>query len=174
MRYYLLKSHVISLQIDKGKDTSDTEASIKEQLDFFNDLIHKRPSKDYKQLKSMSINEPIQSRKSPRRANTKSNPLAYLLTVFLFAEKYDDTRDKLKSLLMSINNDTYAYKNNDEQRELKHHLTVLFDTLTRLELNNMLRRTSNQMLNDEDKLDMTQMTGTIKNEIKYFIEVINK
>ena len=42
------------------------------------------------------------------------------------------------------------------------------------ELKTMFRRASNQMLNDEYKLDMSQMTETINNEIKYFIEVINK
>ena len=182
MKHYdILKSNLIALFLDDSGDTVDNDINKKnyrlrvlEQLQYFKDVVRKQPPKDYNQLKSMNINEPNQSRKSPRRAKPKSNPIAYLMTNFLSVKKYDDSREKLKTLLMSINNDSYSYKSKDEERELKHHLNNLFDTLTRHELKTMLRRATNQMPNDEDKLDMTRMTGAINDEINYFIAFINK
>ena len=182
MKHYdILKSNLIALFLDDSRDEIDNDINKKtyrlrviEQLQYFNDIVRKQPPKDYNQLKPMNLKEPDRSRKSPRRANTKSNPLAYLMTNFLAAKKYDDKREKLKSLLMSINGDTYAYKSKEEERDLNHHLNNLFDTLTRHELKTKLRRATNQMLNDEDKLDMNQMTGTINAEIKFFDDFINK
>lgn len=90
----------------------------------------------------MNLKEPDQTRKSPQRAKPKSNPFAYMMTDFLTAQKYNDIPKKLKSFIMSIN-DTYDYKNPDEERELKEYLNILFDTLTGYELKMMHRRTTN-------------------------------